>query len=746
MATTLLPTPDSGSEVKRKQWQVPKWKDLGEERAAIHHVERKEVHEWVRQQWADGREYQESMPGYTQLEEAIRIISGKPTEKLALKQKDERYSKLQTNRLKRNVREMVNALSEVRYPPGFKSDSQDNQDQAMQFNRLGAAWYDDNMIDLKIKKGVQWAAISPCGWLEPVYREMPGEAGRRDIDIEAHSFFDVTMTGVPESGDHQEAYTVTIHKNVPVYMAHGEWPEFQHVLIPDSETPRGWKEKVQAVYDWFFMDVPDKTTARNPTVKMHFTYVKDLSINDSGQTMKMGYIRMQDGSLLPSPWSYDVPSYRSQVQTGLDASGQPTFRYVTMEEARIFPGRRLIVSTERWTIYDGPMFDWHGMVPLIKIAGDDWPFAEYSLVHDVAPIHDAVSEIERVSHQTVRNRFNPTMLFNWRAIDRTKAKALRTDVQGQRVGFNGNEASTARGAVDTLTGPEFNKVDDWITILVKDLRNEMDYQMGVTAAAALAKIKAGGSQDQLEKLMDEAGPIVKGIARQMERSFRDMANIFKYLVMQYYTSPKIIQITGVAGATPENWDFDPGNLIPSHLPHEVKSQPSKYSKMHRAHWLARNIRFRIAPNTLHQIVQTTQKLMYLQLWRQGFPIDPWTMAEVMGIPDFGKVPEGTRSMWERWMAWQKMQLQFKIASMAQAKQIADELGLGDIMGGGDGGGGGGGGGGKQGAKGGGPGGGTPGTGPKGGARGSGGRAPSGQSAPQMVQKDGGTRTTISESE
>lgn len=83
-------------------------------------------------------------------------------------------------------------------------------------------------------------------------------------------------------------------------------------------------------------------------------------------------------------------------------------------------------------------------------------------------------------------------------------------------------------------------------------------------------------------------------------------------------------------------------------------------------------------------------------------------------------------MLERWTKWKEMNLRLQMKMAAEAKILARELGLEpEGMEGGGGGGGGG----------------TP----KGGARGRGGRAPSGQAAPQIVQKDGGTRSTIKES-
>jgi len=203
-----------------------------------------------------------------------------------------------------------------------------------------------------------------------------------------------------------------------------------------------------------------------------------------------------------------------------------------------------------------------------------------------------------------------------------------------------------------------------------------------------------------------AGPIVKGISRSMERSMRDLAEMFKFLVMQYVTTPQIVRVVGLDGATAENYDWDPGNIIPSHLPGEKTEYPSVYSQMDRARWMAEHVRFMVTPNTMHEIVQMSQKLLYLQLMKAGFPVSPWRLAEVFNIPNFGKRPEGCNSMIEEYFAWEKMKLEKTAALSAEAQE------LGAV-------------GGEQ---------------PK-----PEGRPNSDQASPRLKQKDGGARSTVTTS-
>jgi len=664
---------------KRKSWQVPAY--------SIHGGNKSEVHAWMIQNVEDGMEFQQASPGYQQLEESIRILTGEASNDLKDKQK-KGYSKLQVNHLKRNITEMVNALSEIRYNPGYRGARKDTIPTANVLNDFAYSWYLDQFADLKIKKAVQWAAICPCGWLEPCYRRFPGDHGRADIDLIPHSFFDVVMTGVPESGDHQEAYTVTIIKDLPVFMAHSMFPDNTRELQPDRDTPKTWmdriKEKAATVIRDVFSTEPEKSTAKNPTCRLYYQYVLDLAVNRSGKTMYMGYEKKQvrnpvtqamETKMFETPWSYTVPSIGEMVLRGYQKKeGQlepePIYAMATVEEARIFPGRRLIIGNKDVVLYDGPMFDWHGKVPLIKFVANQWVFGDFSMIHDVVSIHDTINEIDRVTHQTVRNRFDPTLLMNTKAITRPDQKRIRSDIQGDRIGYNGGEAADPSKAVAPLFTPSFNTIEPWIKEFQTRLTSEEDYITGRPNFAALAKMKVSVSDDATEKILQDAGPIVKGISRDMERSMRDFADMFKYYVFQYKTTPELIWAVGDDAMTPANFDYDPGNMIPSHLPHEFRDKPSIYSKMQRARWAAEHVKFLLLPGTMHEIVQTQQKLVYMQLWAKGFPIDPVTLGEVLRLGNVGQLDGST--MIERYFNWKKKEMEMMIAIKKEAQELLGE--------------------------------------------------------------------------
>jgi len=165
------------------------------------------------------------------------------------------------------------------------------------------------------------------------------------------------------------------------------------------------------------------------------------------------------------------------------------------------------------------------------------------------------------------------------------------------------------------------------------------------------------------------------------------------MFFQFYDTQRRIWVMGQDGITEQDYDFDPGSIIPAN------EQGFVQTRMERARTHMHNFNFRITPGSLHQLNQTSRKLLYLQLLRSGFKIDSETVAKALDIPNWGILPGQT--VLEKWGT--ERDLDATIA--AQMQETAQGVGQGK----------------------------------------GGGRPPSGKNLPQIKSKDGGSRTTVSES-
>ena len=223
------------------------------------------------------------------------------------------------------------------------------------------------------------------------------------------------------------------------------------------------------------------------------------------------------------------------------------------------------------------------------------------------------------------------------------------------------------------------------------LTGMMKEQMGIADASAMARARQLPSGDSVEKLLEQLGPLIKDQSRNMEESVRSLGEQWKSCFFQFYTAAKRMQILGPEGLAEEDYDYRPGTLIPYADEEAWKSAggpdmksvemrrkfgaPEEWEayfargeivpQFERARWHKDNFSFTVTPYSLHEFNSVSRKLFYIQLQSRGFPLDPWTLAELFDIKNFGEVPtipdpnsgelRKAQTILERWLAWMQMQ-------------------------------------------------------------------------------------------
>ena len=362
-----------------------------------------------------------------------------------------------------------------------------------------------------------------------------------------------------------------------------------------------------------------------------------------------------------SSWEYAVPSFGSDIPTGMKdpKTGGELVRKAGFEDSMLYPLRRLIIATDSCLLNPDPADQtspfWHGKVPLIPFQMDDWPweFLGFPLTHDTASMQGSIVNAMRAIDDSANVRLRPPLTYDNRNVSKNFMDRFDPRVPGQTVGMD----MLMGELIKPLIPPQYYDVPNWMLEYVKGLEERVDKMMGLNDLVALAKARQVPSADSIEKLMELAGPIVTDMSRGMERSLRDLGEMIKVMFFQFYNTARRIQILGPDGVTEEDWDFEPGNLVPSHMPGEDKASASKTTNIERAKWHANNFVFHVTPNSLHQITQLSRKLLYFQLYKSGFPIDPWTVAEALDLPNFGIRPEGPQTIMGRWIVWLNTQAQ-----------------------------------------------------------------------------------------
>lgn len=624
---------DQRRDGKLHEWQVPP--------AAVP-VERRLG--WINENTEAGLGWLKAQRGHKDWREALDIISGN-----ASPQSLHYRSKLSSNHLKRNIREVVGALAKLRPMWGYSSDNAAFAANAQLFNLYVRAWYLETFADVKIKEALQYAAATCTGWIRPVYsRDFAGQ-GTGSVKLLSYGAPCILPTQLPPSGDFQQAYAMTILDEMPVYMAHGIFPKFQAELRPTS-----------SLY-WYSNEI--RKSAQGNIWQRMFGYGK----SSSGYTPGIGDL------MIPVRYTYVIDLTRNTTSSPIPMGEEGTsWSYTVKPGDLLYPRRRLLISSESCVMYDGPSFDWHGRFPGVPFCTDKWPWEPlgFSMTRDGFDLQQAMTELERGTMDKERAKMDLPLGYDINSVTKKEAQQFDPMQPRGRVGFDGSQVTEPfKPPVDLNV-----YVTQESTLKFYDiLKTAMNEQLAVNDVLALAKARMAG--DDLEKLLEANGPIVEDMSRGMEPPMREIADQVKFLVLQHVPPARIMRVVGEDGMTMEAFDYKPDTMVPSHLPGEdpgtaEKPKDSPTSQIERARVFASNLRFVITPRSLHEMTQMSMRLGLIQLKKAGVQIDSQTIADSWSIPNYGTIEGST--VQEKFKTEQKGNLIFAAEMKELGMSLTDQ--------------------------------------------------------------------------
>jgi len=650
---------------------------------------------WLKRSRAEAMQWLQTQPSYREFNEAVSILD----ETDGLDDIPEELSNVTAGEVRRNIREMVGVLSDLRALATFRTENKSLYNVGVVLDKLSDAWWYMERPKRQVKGSIQVAAIAGTGFLCPDWNPDANGKGRGNIQLTVLPPHRVLPVGLPEDGDYQSAYCVHLVKETPISQAHKKWWDQRGKISADRETP-SWMRKGMQRFTEFLSPVLQMFGAANlprdndptfPTVDIVYSYIDDFSVNLTGKPIVMG----QPNTM----WEYTVPSLGDDIPLGVnDAAGNPLYRKATTEDARLYPMRRLVIWCESGILYDDTSYWWHGRVPAIPVELDRWQWEAIGrpLTHDVVRLERSLTRVMRVIDDMAVCRASPPLVAQ-EELPPAYAEGFSPRMPNQTL----HMTSLSGEPIKPILPADFYNLPTYIVDWVKYLEARIQRLMGVNDASALMKARQLPASDSIEKLREMAGPILKEMTESIELSMQELGTQWMWLAFEFYTAQRRIQVLGKDGITEEDLDYDPGTLVPSHLPGESTDKPSRATRLERAKYFAGQFSFFVTPGSLHQITQLSQKLVLLQLKKMGFPIDNWTLADIFNLTNFGAAPEGANTIMERWVAQQRM-------AEEAAARMAEQTG-----------------------KGGGPGQGA-----------GGGRPNTNARAPQIQQKDQGTRSSV----
>lgn len=613
---------------------------------------------------------------YKTIDQTIDAIACRVAARMSFRSK--KKSKLTTNRVKRQLREVI-ALLTQRIKPSWDycTHNQDWREHANILTKRLKSWLDTKMFDRILKEVLQWgvtgAGYMVCGWS----RAIPGFMDT-DLEIDVAGPDDVLRD---QGMELQEAYAVHVRKLYNLSEAVSRMPLSRNFLRPVRTRPTTRSQDSRKVAGWlspllnaFGYSRPTDDPAGGVNnfgflgtdVEVYCTYLLDMSINTSGREIhsdELTYDMASGIKTTGTSWEYSVPSLGQQLP--LDEAGHITS--ATAERCLLYPTRRLLIWTEDHLVYDGPSYFWHGRVPVVQVSLDKWPWEQigYSLAADNISIEEAVNELLRGAVDAFNLKLDPMLMINKKEISEKEGRKIDMREPGGRIWRSG--LLPGADVVSPINDGGY-EIPQQLPAMVQMLVQTSDHQVGVADVSSLMELQQAPAADATERLLQAQGPLATDYARELERAITEFGILAGWNFLQFDTTQRRLQLLGQDGLSWTDFDYDPGKLLPVDVP----GVPLGSTRLQRAMIFGRQFSFSVVPNSIFEFTDTQNMLMKFQLWRDGrFPIDPWTVAEALNLGNFGQ-PKGD-SIMTRWVEWMQMSSQFQAEVMAKAQATSQQI-------------------------------------------------------------------------
>jgi hypothetical protein len=312
--------------------------------------------------------------------------------------------------------------------------------------------------------------------------------------------------------------------------------------------------------------------------------------------------------------------------------------YVVAPGQPLYPRGRLLVATDTAIVYDGPNTYWHGLFPLcrLKLWSVPWQFLGIPLFNDLLPVQDAINDTVHDVRLGIKQWVDPDITYNRNAVSESTMRLMDPRRPGKRVkvmpGFG--EPWKKEDGPNPQVLAMASELWDKLTTKFADLS-------GTANLSALLQLRQLPSADTIQKYYEALTPEIRQEARAVEAFLRDFSEMVKVNYFQFLSTAKRVQILGSGGVTLNDFDFDPGMLVPALLAGQPGYTPeldaNTTTRDQRAQFFHKQFIFVVAPNSVLAIDAQERKMMRFQLARMGY-YDFWSLHETLETPNIGAPP------------------------------------------------------------------------------------------------------------
>jgi hypothetical protein len=570
---------------------------------------------WVREAVVEGDRLNRDDPSYERAELGMRYIVGEQRRDPAEDQ-IKYLPKMTINESRKVVQAHASVLTDLKPVWNYVTDNDQFKPHGQLLDKLIIAWYLRTSADLELGNWVKYAAATGTSDLMVEYNPHARFGG--DHHIHAKDFRDtLPWRPAPNSRDVQDWQGVIFREEYTVNVLRGMYPTKAPLFIP----------------------TPDSLLA---TLMGRFRSAASRLVSPAADTLS----GLSNATHNAKPKSGNVLLYRIflddqslNLTTSAIPMGPPgaVYAYMVPPGGRMYPNKRCIVATDTAIISDGPSPFWHQMFPFsrLKLWEVPWQFLGVSLLSDLIPVQDGINDNTNDLRLGIKQWMDPATVYDRQAVSETFMRLYDSRRPGAKVKTN----PTYGDGFKKLDGPN-PEVLQLALEFIRHLTDKFSDLSGVANLQALLQLRQMPGADTIRQYYEAMTPELRAEGRMIETAIRPVAEMIKVNVFEWESKAKRIKFLGDAGATLQDFDFDPGTLVPAMSESDPGYTPeldASLPRAQRAQFFHTMLTFRVSPGSILAMNSSSEKMLRLQLSRMGL-FDAWSLAESLEIPNFGQPP------------------------------------------------------------------------------------------------------------
>lgn len=480
-----------------------------------------------------------------------------------------------SNRLWSNLIQLVSYLTDIRPSFEIKSSNRTYDDHCEVINKLAKSWFYNQDIDMTLSQIIIHAATTIgygrltwnpdlCGGMGDMELKALGPTDLIPIRP-AHNLQGsrgVIYQSVKELSWFRDKFPILGNK-VP---ADAALSKFSKTSKPGGPVGRAWEVIGPAMRRIFSASAAGSVDSVLPLARLREFWLRDEQRNTSDSTVYVGDIKK---------------GYGYKVEPG----------------EKLYPRGRLIVMGGPIIVYDGPNPFWHGQFPFcaMRLNQVPWSWLGISEFRNQIPLQESMNHILAGILDSVKRAVNPPLLSPSNAFGDAVKKNIDPNMPNAMIYYNPN----------TIAPPQYAQAASLPGFVFETMlyfQRELDSQSGFLDLQGLTRRGIIPAGDTIEQLKQNQQTMVRLKVRYIEGFLKELGNQFVANAFQFYTLKRRIHMLGSDGMTWDDFDFDPGTMIPSGQSPEV-------------HF--RNFGFFIAPGSLLDANRVQKAMLMLQLRRMG---------------------------------------------------------------------------------------------------------------------------------